>query len=108
MEETAGAHSFLQRQAGSLAQQMATLHWKEASDSRTSYLTSQDPFLQLCKMGGDSEKMSEMLDRCGVKKIENKFLARSRKHGSGAQEKGSTGRTEQRIHNIKEMVKAFE
>lgn len=40
-----------------LAQHMTTMDWKEAFDSSpgslswTSYLTSQAPFLQLCKMG---------------------------------------------------------
>lgn len=61
-----GAHFFLQRQAGSLAQQMTTLDWKEAFNSSprplpwTSYLTWQAPFLQLCKMGGLRENESNV------------------------------------------------
>lgn len=38
-----------------------------------------------------------MLDQCGVKGIQNKFLPCSEKYGSGAQEKGSTRRAEQKI-----------
>lgn len=49
-----------------------------------------------------------MLDQCGVKEIQKKFLASSKKYVPGAKEKGSTGNAEQRITNIKEMGKALE
>lgn len=49
-----------------------------------------------------------MLDQCGVKEIQKKILASSKKYVPGAQEKGSTGNAEQRITNIKEMGKALE
>ena len=49
-----------------------------------------------------------MLDWCVVKEIQNQFLASRKKYGSGAKEKGSTGRAEQRIINIKEMGKTLE
>lgn len=105
------AHFFVQREAGSLAQQRTTLDWKEAFNSSpgplpwTSYLTLQAPFLQLCKMG---EKMSRTLNQCRVNEIQNKFLASSKTYGFGVQKKGSTGRAEQRITNIKETGKALE
>ena len=39
-----------------------------------------------------------MLDHCGVKRIQNKLVASNEKHGSGAQEKSSTGWTENYQH----------
>lgn len=47
-----------------------------------------------------------MLDQCVVKEIQKKFLASSEKYKSGAQEKSNTGRKEQRITSIEEIVKA--
>lgn len=52
--------------------------------------------------------MSQMLDQCTrVKEIQNKLLVSNKKYRSGAQEKGSTGRAEHRIANIKEVGKAL-